>query len=179
MRLVIALVGLPILVLALIVVGTRVIAGPPASERLAGVTVLVVSHSLGPRADAKQDLRIQIVVTSARSIDDCLAFTLDEPFATRRLRVTDPVDGCLRPRVGTIKATVLFDRLADDDLLSADHTLVWGVTGGKCGVILPLFGICAVDQAGTADLKLPVKWPVPFPSFGTFVPFPTFSIDIS
>jgi hypothetical protein len=173
------IVALPVLLIAGFILGARLLAGPPASERLAGVSLLIVKHYLVPGTAGKQDLQVQVVVTSSRDVDDCLAFTLDQPFGNRRMRVIDPVSGCVRPKAGTTRATVLFDRLSDDDLRYADHTLVWGVSGGKCGVILPLFGICAVDQAGTADLQLSVKSPLPFPSLGSFVPFPTFSLDLS
>jgi hypothetical protein len=50
------------------------------------------------------------------------------------------------------------------------------VPGGRCGPILELFGVCVVEQAGTADLELPSRTVLPtFGPIGSFVPF--FSFD--
>jgi hypothetical protein len=52
--------------------------------------------------------------------------------------------------------------------------VVWGIAGGRCGPILELVGACVVDQAGTADLELPVRSALP--SFGPIGSlFPLFS----
>ena len=62
-----------------------------------------------------------------------------------------------------------------DDLAFPSHTLVWGIPGGRCGPILEVFGVCVVDQAGTADFELPSKNPLPsFAPFGSFVPLFSF-----
>jgi hypothetical protein len=69
-----------------------------------------------------------------------------------------------------------FDKATDDDLSFPEHTVVWGIPGGRCGPLLELFGVCVVEQAGTADLELPSRNPLP-----TFGPirslFPMFSFD--
>ena len=59
---------------------------------------------------------------------------------------------------------LVFEHLSDDDLAFPSHTLVWGVPGGRCGPILELFGVCVVDQAGTASVELPSHSELP--SFG-------------
>jgi hypothetical protein len=74
-----------------------------------------------------------------------------------------------------------FEHLTDDDLAFPSHTLVWGIPGGRCGPILLLFGVCVVEQAGTADLELPQRNPLPtlFPigSLGPLFSFPAFSFE--
>jgi hypothetical protein len=49
---------------------------------------------------------------------------------------------------------------------------VWGIPGGRCGPIREAFGVCVVDQAGTADCDLPGQ--NIFPSFGSFGPLISF-----
>jgi hypothetical protein len=72
-----------------------------------------------------------------------------------------------------------FEKLTSDDLSFPEHTLVWGVPGGRCGPVLELFGVCVVEQAGTADLKLPSRSPLPtFGPIGSFGPIvPLFSLS--
>jgi hypothetical protein len=111
-------------------------------------------------------------LSSPQDVDQCVGFTLDEPFAGRRL---EPLSGtCPRPRAGTTEVGLTFEKLTSDDLSFAEHTVVWGVPGGRCGLILELFGVCVVEQAGTADLKLPSRSPLPtfgpIGSFGPLVP---------
>lgn len=125
----------------------------------------------------KHRLRLTVNLTSATDIDQCVGFTLDEPFAGRRL---EPLSGqCPRPRSGTREVGLTFEKLTSDDLQFPEHTVVWGVPGGRCGVILELFGVCVVEQAGTADLKLPSRNPLPtfgpIGSFGPIVPLFSFS----
>lgn len=164
-------VAAPVLILAGLILGNRALAGPAAAERLAGATVSILEHELVPGSDGPddRDLRIVVTVQGLRDVDDCLVFALDQPFGNRVLRVSEPIDGCVRARAARTRATLLFDRLTDDDRSFPRHTLVWGIRGGKCGAILPLFGVCAVDFAGTLDLELPRPSNQPsFPPLGSF-----------
>ena len=150
---------------------------PPAAVRLAGVTVEVVGFTIdqpAPAASNRHRLELTLAVSSARALDACLAFTIDVPFAGRRL---DPASsGCIRPIAGRQVVTVASDRLIDDDLTFPSHTLVWGVQGGRCGLVLEAFGVCVVEQAGTAPLQLPETNPLPsllpLGSFTTLFSFP-------
>ena len=64
-----------------------------------------------------------------------------------------------------------FEKLTSDDLIFPDHTVVWGIPGGRCGLVLEAFGVCVVEQAGTADLRLPSRNTVPsIGPIGTFAP---------
>jgi hypothetical protein len=114
-----------------------------------------------------------VTLTSAADVNECVAFTLDQPFAGRRLQ---PLTAdCPRPRAGTSTVSLKFEQLTDDDLQFPSHTLVWGVPGGRCGPILELFGVCVVEQAGTADFDLPSRTVLPtFGPIGSFVPFFSF-----
>jgi hypothetical protein len=171
------LVAAPVLLIITVILGAQALAGPPAGERLAGVTVSITGYSLPDGADGEPDLQVQITVASLRSAQDCLAFALDQAFANRAMRVIDPHDGCIRPTPGRTNATLLFDRLTDDDRQFPSHTIVWGVKGGKCGVVLPLFGVCVVDFAGTVDFELPRPSNLPsFPPLGSFT-LPTYDLD--
>ena len=38
---------------------------------------------------------------------------------------------------------------------SGPHTLVWGIPGGRCGLVMEAFGVCVVESAGTVDVELP------------------------
>lgn len=163
-----------IVILALLLVGR---AGTPAAQRLSGVHVQVTSVQEVPGTAKMKRLVLGVEVSSDRDIDECLTFALDEPFAQRLFTVPATTTGCLRPRAASLDATITFDRLDDIDAMVPAHKLVWGVTGGKCGLILPLFGVCSVDTAGTVDLNLPVtpQFPTVGP-IGTFAPFPTFEM---
>jgi len=128
---------------------------PPAATRLAGVSVAVQDVAVDDLPGGRHTLRLQIRVVSARDIDECLGFTLDEPFAGRRL---GPASGdCVRPRRPDQTAFLVFDRLTADDLLFPAHTLVWGIPGGRCGLVMEAFGVCVVESAGTVDVELPHK----------------------
>jgi hypothetical protein len=65
--------------------------------------------------------------------------------------------------------------MAYDDIAFPEHTLVWGVAGGRCGLILEAFGVCVVDQAGTAAVKLPSHSVIPsIGPIGSFLPIFSF-----
>jgi hypothetical protein len=145
-----------------IVLVTNVFHPAPAKDRLAGVTVFVAGYAIDELPGDKHRLRVTVNLNSAADIDECVAFTLDNPFAGRRLRPVSDV--CPRPRAGSTSVGLTFEQLTDDDLMFPSHTVVWGVPGGRCGPILELFGVCVVEQAGTADLELPR--PAGLPSFG-------------
>jgi hypothetical protein len=160
-------------------VGTNTIfRPPPAADRLAGVHVRVASYSIESLAEAGHRLHLQVVVTSTRNLDDCLGFTLDEPFAGRRVEAIGGT--CVQPQLRPQQVTLIYDHLSNDDLAFPSHTLVWGIPGGRCGVVLELFGVCVVEQAGTADFDLPSHGPSfpPFGSFGPLFPEPSFAFDL-
>ena len=138
---------------------------PPAATRLAGVSVALDQFHITDLGDDRHNLRLDLFITSGRDIDTCLGFALDEPFATRRLTLTDPVGGCARPAPGTKRASVDFDGLTQIDLMGPSHTDVWGVAGGRCNLLMQAFGVCVVEQAGTVAVELPEP-----PSFMSFPP---------
>jgi hypothetical protein len=153
---------------------------PPAKERLADVSVALDGFQVTDIDETHHTLRLDLEVSAAQDIPDlCLGFALDEPFATRRLRLTDPAGGCLRPAAGTTRASVDFDGLTDIDLMSPSHTLVWGVDGGRCSLPMQAFGVCVVEQAGTVPVELPPPPGLPsFPPLGSLPPFfEPFSFD--
>jgi hypothetical protein len=153
---------------------TNVFSPAPAEARLAGVRVSVIGHTVEDLADDRHRLNVTVRVTSPRDVAECLGFALDQPFAGRRL---EPLSGvCPRPRAGESLVTLTFDKATDDDLLFAEHTVVWGIPGGRCGPILELFGVCVIEQAGTADVVLPDRNPLPtFGPIGSL--FPLLSFD--
>ncbi len=152
---------------------------PTAGVRLAGVTVAIGGYTLDqPAAPASDRHRIDVtlVIDSPRAIDACLAFAIDAPFAGRRL--VPATEGCLRPRAGRQTVSVSSTALTDDDLAFPSHTLVWGVRGGRCGLVFEALGVCVVEQAGTATLELPATNPLgSFPPLGSFIPIPIFSFE--
>jgi hypothetical protein len=162
-----------------IVLATNVFRPAPAADRLAGVHVRVASYWIEPLGTSRRRLKLTVAVTSLRDLDECLAFTVDEPFAGRRM--ASLAGGCVKPRARAQDVVLTWDGLTDDDLTFPSHTLVWGVPGGRCGPLLELFGVCVVEQAGTADFELPSKNPLPsFNAFGSFAPlFPEPSFDFS
>jgi hypothetical protein len=149
-----------------------------AADRLAGVTVRLDDDTVADLPGSHHRLLLSLDVTSPRTLADCLGFALDQPFADRRM--TAGSGECVSPKAGTTTIPVTFDGLTDDDLRFPSHTIVWGIPGGRCGLLLEAFGVCVVDQAGTVDLELPshsvVPTLVPFPSFGPLVPIPTFDL---
>jgi hypothetical protein len=169
---------LPALAVAVLVGGiwlsTNVFRPAPAEERLAGVRVSVIGSTIEDLADDRHRLNLTVRMTSPRNIDECVGFALDQPFAGRRLA---PLSGvCPRPRSGATSVMLTFDKATDDDLSFPEHTVVWGIPGGRCGPLLELFGVCVVEQAGTADLELPSRNPLPtFGPIGSL--FPMFSFD--
>jgi hypothetical protein len=157
---------------ALILVAT-VLRPPPATSRLAGVTVSVAGYSVTDAAERKHRLDLSVRIVSTRSIDECMAFALDEPFAARRVSSADGT--CVRPLAGDRLVALAFDKLTDDDIAFPAHTLVWGVAGGRCGLLLEAFGVCVVDQAGTAPLNLPSRSVIPsIGPIGSFLPIFSF-----
>jgi len=153
---------------------------PPARERLAGVSVAVDGYQITDLGDAKHRIRLDLAVRAAQDVADlCLGFALDEPFRTRQLKPSDPTVGCLRPTAGSTAASVEFDGLTDIDLMSPSHTLVWGVEGGRCNLLMQGFGFCVVEQAGTVPVQLPPPPGLPsFPPIGSLPPiFQPFSFE--
>jgi hypothetical protein len=151
----------------------------PASDRLAGVDVAIAGYTIDDLAGGRHRLNLTVTVTSLADVDECLGFTLDAPFAGRRVETAD--GRCARPRAGAQTVRLAFEQLSEDDLNFPSHTLVWGIPGGRCGPILLLFGVCVVEQAGTADLQLPVRNPLPtfgpIGSLGPLFSFPAFSFE--
>jgi hypothetical protein len=170
MRLLAVLVVIPVVIFGALVLTTNVFRPAPAADRLPGVSVRVTGHSTEDLGDRRHRLRLSVKIDSRTDIDECLGFTLDEPFAGRLM--TPESGACLRPKAGRQIAALTFDKLTDDDLAFTAHTLVWGIPGGRCGPILEAFGVCVVEQAGTADFELPGR--AIFPSFGSFGPLFSF-----
>jgi hypothetical protein len=153
---------------------TNVFRPAPAVERLSGVAVTVSDYRIEDLPNDAHRLHLTVALTSVRDLTDCVGFTLDEPFAGRRM--TPETGVCPTPRAGTTKVSLVLDRLGDDDLTFPSHTVVWGIPGGRCGPVLELFGVCVVEQAGTADLELPNKTVLPtFGPIGSL--FPVFSFE--
>src|SRR5262245_16267588 len=179
MRVLLFLATLPILGLLGIVLVTNVFRPPPAADRLAGLSVAVTGYTIDDLGGDKHRLNLWVRMTSPAAIDECVAFTLAEPFAGRPLVPNDGV--CRRPQAGSITVQLRLDQLTKDDIAIPSHTLVWGIPGGRCGPVLELFGVCVVEQAGTADVQLPPPPGVPsfgpigsFPPFGSFEPLFSF-----
>ena len=163
-------------VFAAVVLSTTVFRPAAAEDRLAGVHVAVRGYTVEDLDDDRHRLALTVAVTSERDVAECLAFALDQPFRHRRMDTTD--GACVRPMAGSETAELVFDGLTDDDLLFPAHSVVWGVPGGRCGIVLELFGVCVVDFAGTADFELPSQnaFPSvePFGSFGPLIPLFSF-----
>ena len=158
-------------IVAAVVLANTVFRPAPAADRLAGVSVGVSGYSIQPQPSDRSELRLIVRLTSVKDLDECVGFTLDEPFAGRRL--TTATGSCARPRAGTSTVDLRF-QLTDDDLAFPSHTLVWGIPGGRCGPILEAFGVCVVEQVGTAKVELPSRSVLPsIGPLGSF--FPLFS----
>jgi hypothetical protein len=158
--------------LAWIVAAGTIFQPASAATRLAGVSVAVAGYTIDDLGGGKHRLHVQAAVTSVRDVDDCLGFTLDEPFAGRRLSAASGT--CPRPRTGRQTVELVFEGLTEDDLRFPSHTLVWGIPGGRCGPILLVFGVCVVEQAGTVSFELPAPQVLPSLTFGTFGPLFSF-----
>ena len=131
----------------------------------------VAGYTIVPQPSDRNELILTVTTTSARDLDECVGFALDQQFAGRRLKTAD--GSCPRPRAGSTNVNLRY-QLTEDDLLFASHTLVWGIPGGRCGPILKLVGVCVVDMAGTTRLELPSKSVLPsIGPLGSF--FPLFS----
>ena len=152
------LVGLALVFVVAIVLATTVFRPAPAADRLAGVSVAVAGYTIVPQPSDRNELQLTVKLTSTKDVDECVGFTLDEPFAGRRLATAS--GSCPRPRAGSSTVELRF-QLTADDLALPSHTLVWGIPGGRCGPVLEVFGVCVVDQAGTATLELPSKSVLP------------------
>jgi hypothetical protein len=176
MRLLTWLAALPLAVGIAVVLATNVFRPAPAADRLAGLRVEVASYRIEDLPNDVHRLWLTVTMSSPTSIDECVGFTLDEPFAGRRLKPATGV--CPRPLPGRTTVKLLFEKLTADDLAFPSHTLVWGIPGGRCGPILEAFGVCVVEQAGTAQLELPSQSRLPsFGPLGSFAPFgPFYSI---
>jgi hypothetical protein len=169
MRLVALLVAVGLGPLIAIWLVTNVFRPPPAADRLDGVSVAVTGFTTEDVGSTGHRLRLYVDVYSLRTLDECLGFTLDEPFAGRRLEPES--GGCVRPAGGVQSTTLVFEKLSDTDLDFPSHTLVWGIPGGRCGPIFELVGVCVVEQAGTADFELPERNPLPtFGPIGSLLP---------
>jgi hypothetical protein len=165
--------GLLFAAFAAVVLTTNVFRPPPAADRLAGVTVSVAGYTIEDIDRTHHRLHLRVAVASVRDLGDCLGFTLDEPFAGRRI---DTASGaCVKPAAGTKTVSLVFERLSDDDLAFPSHTLVWGIPGGRCGIVLELLGVCVVEEAGTAPVELPSRAILPsFGGLGSFLPLFSF-----
>ena len=156
-----------------IVLVTNVFRPAPAADRLDGVRVGIAGYTIDDLPNDKHRLNLRVTLSSLTDVNECVGFTLDQPFAGRRLTPASGV--CARPRAGSATVALTIDTLTDDDLSFPSHTLVWGVPGGRCGPLLELAGVCVVEQAGTVDLEFPR--PAGLPSFGpigSFSPFGSF-----
>jgi hypothetical protein len=151
MRLIAFGVAVLLALLAAGVAASTVFRPPPAATRLAGVSVTVAGYTIEDLGDKRHRLHLSVAVASIRDSDECIGFTLDEPFAGRRLDAAS--GGCVRPRAGSETVALLFERLSEDDLRFPSHTLVWGIPGGRCGPIFELVGVCVVEQAWNGGLR--------------------------
>jgi hypothetical protein len=155
------------------VLANTVLRSAPAADRLAGVNVAVAGYTIEPQPSDRHELHLTVRLTSPRDLNECVGFTLDVPFAGRRLTTAN--GSCARPRAGSSTVELRF-QLTRDDLTFPSHTLVWGIPGGRCGIVFELFGVCMVDQAGTTKLELPGPSPLPtIGPIGTLFPFYSFS----
>jgi hypothetical protein len=181
MRWVLLAAGLLVGACAAFVISQDVLRPPPAADRLAGVSVAMAGYTIGDLPGDRHRLVLSLAVTSARDVDECVGFALDEPFANRRM--TAGADGCWRPRRGTTDVPVTFDGLTDDDLAFPSHTIVWGIPGGRCGPILEALGVCVVEGAGTVALELPSHSVVPTfrpgQTLGPLIPVPSLDFTIN
>ena len=165
------LLGLVLAIGVSIVLATNVFRPPAAAARLAGVSVAVSGYTIQPQPSDRGELHLVVRLTSVSDLDECVGFTLDEPFAGRRMTALN--DSCPKPGAGSSTVDLRY-LLSADDLAFPSHTLVWGIPGGRCGPILELFGVCVVEQAGTAKFELPSRSVLPsFGPLGSF--FPLFS----
>ena len=174
MRLLVMLVAVPLVIgVGALVVGATFFRPPTAASRLAGVHVLVAGYTVVNLGDRRHRLDLPVTVDSPRDLDECLAFALDEPFGSRKIESADR--SCVSPKAGRQTAALAFARLTEDDLAFPSHMLVWGIRGGRCGLILEAFGVCVVEQAGTTPLMLPSRSVLPsIGPLGSFLPIFSF-----
>jgi hypothetical protein len=166
-------VGLALVIVLAIVMANTVLRPAAATDRLAGVSVAVAGYTIEPQASNRSELHLTVTLTSVQDVDECVGFTLDQPFAGRRLVTAN--GSCARPRAGSSTVELRY-QLTADDLMFPAHTLVWGIPGGRCGPLFELVGVCVVDQAGTAKLELPSRSVLPsIGPLGSFFPFPLYS----
>jgi hypothetical protein len=163
-----------VIVIGIFALSNTIFRPAPAADRLAGVTVHWVSFHIEDLDAGKHRLRLTVRLTSDRAIDQCVGFTLDQPFAGRRLERV--AGACPKPAVGDQDIELTFEKLTDADVSFTSHTIVWGVPGGRCGILMEAVGVCVVEQAGTVPLEFPRPSGQPtFPPFGSFIPIPIFS----
>ncbi len=174
MRLALVAAAALLLVVAVAFLATR--PGPAASTELAGVSVSLAGQSVVDLPAGTHRLELVVVVSSGTPKDACLAFALDEPIKGRTVAVAGAGDGCYRPAAGSSRVALSFDALTDDDVLFGSHSLLWGLRGGRCGPILGLLGLCALDVAGTVPLSLPSRAALPsFRPIGSLFPLSSFA----
>jgi hypothetical protein len=152
----------------------------PATKRLAGVTVRLVSSRVVVATDGRHQLWADVLVESQQPIGECLHFALDEPFANRALDAPTLPGGCVRPDSVATRYTLRMAQLDQMDTQIPDHELLWGA-GGGCGWIMGLLGTCSVDTVGMLKLVFPVPSLVPTlrpgATFGAIMPLPTFDVS--
>lgn len=168
--------------LAVVLIGAGVFVSlprTPAKERLAAVTVQLVSSRVTASTGGRKQLVATVYIQSPRTMDECLHFALDEPFAQQTLKVIDHPGGCVRPTAFADRATLVLDPLDDIDTFIPNHAILWGA-GGDCGW-MGFLGLCSVDVVGQVRVRFPVRSVVPTLrpgyTFGPLVPFPTFDMD--
>jgi hypothetical protein len=152
MRLLGLVVAVPVALIVMIMLGNGPFQPAPASTRLAGVSVAVIGFTVTDLGNSHLRLTLGIRVTSIRDLDACLGFALDEPFGNRK--ISDPPTGCIKPLAAPATAQLTFDGLTDDDLTFPYHTLVWGIPGGRCGLIMTVMRMCVIEQAGTVPVAV-------------------------
>jgi hypothetical protein len=164
------LVGLALVIVVAVVLANTVLRPAPGADRLAGVTVDVAGYTIEPQPSDRNELHLTVKATSTKDLDECVGFTLDEPFAGRRLATAN--GSCPQPRAGSSNVELRI-QLTADDLAFPSHTLVWGIPGGRCGPVFEVFGVCVVEQVGTAKLELPSRSVMPSigPIGSLFPPF--------
>ena len=161
-----------VMVLGVVALTNTIFRPAPAADRLSGVSVQLAGYWIESLEGGRHRLHLTLRLHGEKAIDQCVGFALDEPFGGRRLA---PVaSACPKPTAGDQDVALIFDRLTDTDLSFPSHTIVWGVPGGRCGIVMEAFGVCVVEQAGTVPLELPR--PSTLPSFGPIGSFfPIFS----
>jgi hypothetical protein len=152
----------------------------PAKDRLSGVTVRLASSKVATATDGRKQLWADVIVQSIRPVDECLRFTLDEPFQNRAMDAPLIDGGCVKPDPLATRVTLRMPQLDEMDTYMPDHEILWGASGG-CGWVMGFMGMCAVDTVGSVPVKFPTRSLVPTLrpgyTFGPLMPFPTFDMN--